>query len=81
MKDDNKPISAVEFERRFPEVQSRRAKFSQLRTNTLNFGTVSPGTVILPNNGDFALQINGGSVVLTAQFQGTTFLFSPTGTI
>ncbi len=80
MKDENKPISAVEFERRFPEVQSRRAKFSQLRTNTLNL-PVAPGTVVLPGNGDFALQINAGSVVLTAQFQGTTFLFSPSGTI
>jgi hypothetical protein len=77
----DKPLTAIEFEKKYPEVQSRRAKFSQLRTNTFNFGTVNTGTIALPNNGDFALQVNAGSVVLTAKFNGTTFLFSPNGTI
>ena len=75
-----------EFENKYPETQQRVNKTSnEFVVNLSVSGTltlpVSSGTVSLPNEGQFALQTQGGSVVLIARSGGTLFKFSPSGTL
>lgn len=81
----NKPISALEFERRFPEVQGRRATYSNINAGNVNIGgtltvPVNSGSGTVPLN-TLAVQTYAGSAVLTLNVGGTTFYFASTGTI
>lgn len=75
-----KPLTAIEFEQRYPEVQARRALISQLRAKTFNLPTLGT-TAALPNSGDIAIQMVAGSAVLVVRSGTIDYFFSSAGTL
>lgn len=76
-----KAISPIDFEALYPDVQSRRARFSQLSVKTFN-APISAGTALLPNKGDIALQTSMGTTLLVVNIGGGTCIYyTPAGTL